>query len=352
MEYIKRFAKPEHHTWESWVQFSNEKYVAHQKTFLACKADEEARQKQIENDRIQAENLALQMSKDLLPDLDFDLLNQTLNSNTSSKPEPTSTTSIKVKSEPGLNIMDRGVEVPSENGNSQILQKEEALQMADAVCKFIKELSELMMDKDVQYVLHQLKFMDQQMLADPTTIQQFNSELSRHYQLEKAHTESGSSAPVAATTSSAGSSVKHLDFYNPDHPIKVETGDSFSSSQPKSMIPGAKRQSYENFTEQFQKRRRKNAPSPARSQQGLGSPQTVPAASQLNYKAMTPAKIEIINEGIKFLSKNKKAKLAQSLWTELEKEQFWKHQTITFTSSCHILMKSFEKLLTQPVPRA
>ena len=78
----------------------------------------------------------------------------------------------------------------SENGNSQILQKE-ALQMADAVCKFIKELSELMIDKDVQYALRQLKFMGQQMLADPTTIQQFNSELSRHYQSEKAHIESG-----------------------------------------------------------------------------------------------------------------------------------------------------------------
>ena len=33
------------------------------KIFLARKADEEARQKQIENDRIHAENLALQMSK-------------------------------------------------------------------------------------------------------------------------------------------------------------------------------------------------------------------------------------------------------------------------------------------------
>ena len=47
MEYLKCFAKPEHHTWESWVQFSNEKYVAHQKTFLARKADEEARQKKL-----------------------------------------------------------------------------------------------------------------------------------------------------------------------------------------------------------------------------------------------------------------------------------------------------------------
>ena len=318
MEYLKCRAKPDHHTWESWVQFSNEKYLAHQKDFLACKADEEARQKQIENDRIQAENLALQMSKDLLPDLDFDLLNQTLNSNTSSKPEPTSTTTIKVKCEPGFNITDRGVEAPSENGKSEIPKKDEALHMADAICKFIKELSELMIDKDVQYALCQLKFMGQQMLADPTTIQQFNSELSRHCQSEKAHIESGSSAPVAPTTSSAGSSVKHLDFYNPQHPIKVETGDSFSSPRPKSMIPGAKRQSYENFTKQFQKRRRKNAPSPARSHQGLGSPKTVPAASQLNYKAMTPVKIEIINEGIKFLSKNKKPKLAQSLWTELE----------------------------------
>ena len=280
MEYLKCHAKPDHHTWESWVQFSNEKYLAHQKDFLARKADEEAKQKQIENDHIQAENLALQMSKDLLPDLDFDFLNQTLNSNSSSKPEPTSTMSTKVKIEPGLNIMERPVEVPSENGNCQILQKEEALQMADAICKFIKELSELMIDKDVQYALHQLKFMGQQMLADPTTIQQFNSELSRHYQSEKAHIESFSGAQVAATTSGAGSSVKHLDFYNPDHPIKVESGDSFSSPRPKSMIPGAKRQSYENFTEQFQKRRRKNAPSPARSQPGLGSPKTVPAASK------------------------------------------------------------------------
>ena len=253
MEYLKRHAKLDHHTWESWVQFSDEKYLAHQKDFLACKAEEEARQKQIETDCIHAENLAL--LPDLLPDLDFDILNQTLNSNTSSKPEPTSTTSIKVKSEPGLNIMDRGVEAPSENGNSQIPQKEKALQMTDAICKFIKELSELMIDKDVQYVLCQLKFMGQQMLADPKTIQQLNSELSRHYQSEKAHIESGSSALIAVTTSGAGSSVKHLDFYNPDHPIKVETGDSFSSPWPKSMIPGAKRQSYENFTEQFQTRK-------------------------------------------------------------------------------------------------
>ena len=108
MEYLKCPAKPDHHTWESWVQFSNEKYLAHQKDFLACKAEEEARQKQIETDHIHAESLALQMSKDLLPDLDFDILNQTLNSNTSSKPEPTSTTSIKVKSESGLNINGQG----------------------------------------------------------------------------------------------------------------------------------------------------------------------------------------------------------------------------------------------------
>ena len=101
MEYLKYHAKPDHHTWESWVQFSNEKYLAHQKDFLARKAGEEARQKQIENDRIHAENLALQMSKDLLLDLDFDILNQTLNSNTSSKPEPTSTTSMEIKIEPG-----------------------------------------------------------------------------------------------------------------------------------------------------------------------------------------------------------------------------------------------------------
>ena len=103
--------KLDHHTWESLVQFSNEKYLAHQIDFWAHKAKEEARQKQIETDCIHAENLALPMSQDLLPDLDFDILNQTLNPNTSSKPEPTSTTSIKVKSEPGLNIMDRGVEV-------------------------------------------------------------------------------------------------------------------------------------------------------------------------------------------------------------------------------------------------
>ena len=80
MEYLKRCPKPDHHTWESWVQFSNEKYLAHQRDILARKAQEDAKQKQIENDRIQAENLALQMSKDLLPDIDFDLLNQTLNS--------------------------------------------------------------------------------------------------------------------------------------------------------------------------------------------------------------------------------------------------------------------------------
>ena len=354
MEYLKCHAKPDHHTWESWVQFSNEKYLAHQKDFLTRKAEEEARQKQIETDHITAESLALQMSKDLLPDLDFDILNQTLNSNTSSKPEPTSTTSIKVKSEPGLNTTDRGVEAPSENGNSQIPQKEEALQMADAICKFIKELSELMINKDVQYALCQLKFMNQQMLADPTTIQQFNSELSRHYQSEKAHIESGSSAPVAVTTSGAGSSVKHLDFYNTEHPIKVETGDSFSSPQPKSMIPGAKRQSYENFTEQFQKGRRKNAPSPARSQPGLGSPKAVPASSQINYKAMTPAKIEIINEGIKFLSKNKKPKLAQSLWTELENCQ--RAVLETPDNNFYFIMsyfdEEFRKLLTQPMPRA
>ena len=317
MEYLKRRPKPDHHTWESWVQFSNEKYLAHQRDILARKAEEDAKQKQIENDRIQAENLALQMSKDLLPDIDFDLLNQTLNSNNSSKPEPTSTTSTKIKIEPGLHT-DRAVEAPSENGNSQIPQKEEALQMADAVCKFIKELSELMIDKHVQYVLRQLKFMGQQMLADPTTIQQFNSELSRHQQSERTHMESYSGAHVSATTSGASSSVKHLDFYNPEPSIKVEPGDSFSSPRPKSMIPGAKRQSFENFTEQFQKRRKKNAPSPARSQTGLGSPNTVAPASKLNYKAMTAAKIEIINEGIKFLSKNKKPKMAQSLWAELE----------------------------------
>ena len=121
--------------------------------------------------------------------------------------------------------------------------------------------------------------------------------------------QSGVSVMGTATTSGAGSSVKHLDFYNPEHPVKVEAGDNFSSPQPKSMIPGAKRK----FHGTISKIKKETAPSPGRSQPGLGSPKMGPASSQVNYKAMTPVKIEIINEGIKFLAKNKKPKLAQSL---------------------------------------
>ena len=69
--------------------------------------------------------------------------------------------------------------------------------------------------------------------------------------------ESYSGAQVSATTSGASSSVKHLDFYNPEPSIKVEPGDSFSSPRPKSMIPGAKRQSFEISQNNFKKEGRK-----------------------------------------------------------------------------------------------
>ena len=170
MEYLQRMSKPDNYTWEEWHSFSNEQYI---KSQLECKQKEEdlAREKQKKMQEAQlVRDMCNKLTKNLLP-VSFGTQSP------SAKTPDNLLSPVKVKTESGLHTPDakkNSLQTDSRNGHKSangntsdgvpcdIVSQEKAsiekiTELATLVKTFIMEVSDLIMDEDVVYVVPKLK---------------------------------------------------------------------------------------------------------------------------------------------------------------------------------------------------
>ena len=333
MEYLQRMSKLDNYTWEEWHKFSNEQYI---KLQLGCKQKEEdlakEKQKKMQEEAQLAKDMCNQLTKSLLP-VSFGM------QSSSAKPADNLLSPLKVKTEPGLhtpeakkNSFQTDVHngCKSTNGNtsdgvpSDIVSKEKAsiekiTELATLVKTFVMEVSDLIMDDNVVFVVCKLKQIGSQMkisLHDsPQSSKTLQSPTPREYgQAGQALLEERSKHGMLPP--------RNLDF-SPSHRIKQEPDQNVPSH--KSMFPGTKRQTFEQFQESFQNKRCKmNTQSPARTSGNLssrlGSPKGGAVRSQpVDYISLTDSKVAVIVQGNEVLKKRRSAEICKDIWTEAER---------------------------------
>ena len=262
--------------------------------------DEKACQARIEAQKKQAEHLSLNIAREFLPGLTIEAESTSVNESSvlpNIKQEPDSNTNRQAgKSDEGA-----GREKPECSLQSDFDKAEE---LSQATINFLKELTDLFMDKDVLLAMRQLKFMGKQMWSNDCNIEVFQKEIEANnkYERERAATDH----PMQPSSHQVSRS---LDFSHISVDIKQEKDDDFNLPKIKKHFPGAKKASYEELQEQFQSRKRKSTPSPGRAPKlGFGSPPAKQAKIGENYKDMTDTKQKIIACGTEVLKKKKNAK--------------------------------------------
>ena len=273
------------------------------------KEEEMAKQKQkkLEQDAELVKDMCTKLTKHLLP-VPFDVKQNT------SKNSDMINLSVKLKLEPGAHSPDLlknrsrkssncGM---SANGNlsksadSDIYPKEKEsidkiTELSMLVMSFIMQVLDMIMDDDVVFAVHKLK----QIGASMKISLQENPEVAKNIgspqlQFPEQHTGQEMLPP------------HNLDF-SPSHHIKQEP--DIGQATHKSMFPGTKCQTFEQFQESFQSKRGKmNMQSPARSSSTLssrlGSPKGGASWSQsVDYVSLTDSKVAVIIQGNDVLKK-------------------------------------------------
>ena len=146
LEYLQCREKPATYTWDEWYDFANEQYKQHQVKLLEQQEkDEQARQARIEAQKKQAEQLSLNIAREFLPGLTIEAESTSVNESSvlpNIKQEPDSNTNRQSgKSDEGA-----GCEKPECSLQSDF---DKAEQLSQATINFLKELTDLFMDKDV-----------------------------------------------------------------------------------------------------------------------------------------------------------------------------------------------------------
>ena len=265
LEYLQCREKPAAYTWDEWYDFANEQYKQHQVKLLEQQEkDEKARQARIEAQKKQAEQLSLNIAREFLPGLAIEAESTSVNESSvlpNIKQEPDSNTNRQAgKSDEGA-----GREKPECSLQSDF---DKAEQLSQATINFLKELTDLFMDKDVLLTMRRLKFMGKQMWSNDCNIEAFQKEIEANnkYERERAATD-------RQMQPSSHQVSRSLDFSQISVDIKQEKNDDFNMPKVKKLFPGAKKASYEELQEQFQSRKRKATPSPGRApKSGFGSP--------------------------------------------------------------------------------
>ena len=289
------------YTWDEWYDFANKQYKQHQvKLIEQQEKNEKARQARIEAQKKQAEQLSLNIAREFLPGLTIEAESTSVNESSvlpNIKQEPDSNTNRQAsKSDEGA-----GHEKPECSLQSDF---DKAEQLSQATINFLKELTDLFMDKDVLLAMRQLKFMGKQMWSNDCNIEAFQKEIEANnkYERERAATD-------RQMQPSSHQVSRSLDFSHIGEDIKQEKDDDFNLPKVKKHFPGAKKASYEELQEQFQSRKRKSTPSPGRVPKlGFGSPPTKQAKIGENYKNMMDTKQKIIACGTEVLKKKEKRK--------------------------------------------
>ena len=332
MEYLQRMSKPDNYMWKEWHKFPNEQYI---KSQLECKQKEEdlakEKQKKMQEEAQLARDMCNQLTKNLLP-VSF------RTQSTSAKPADNLLSPLKMKTEPGLhtpeakkNSFQTDVRngCKSANGNtsdgvpSDIISKEKAsiekiTELATLVKTFVMEVSDLIMDNDVVYAVRKLKQIGSQMKLSLHDSPQHSKTLQSPTPRE--YGQGGQALPEEC--SKHGMLPPHNLDFSPSHHIKQEPDQNVLSH--KSMFPVTKCQTFEQFQESFQNKRRKmNTQSPARISGNLsswlGSPKGGTVCSQLvDYLSLTDSKVAVIVQGNEVLKKRRSAKICKDIWTEAE----------------------------------
>ena len=313
LEYLQCREKPATFTWDEWYQFANEQYKQHQVKLLdQQEKDEQARQARIETQKKQAEQLSLNIAREFLPGL-------TIEAEMSSVSE--SSVLLNIKQEPDSKMNTAAGKSDEGAGrekweNSLQSEYDKAEQLSQATINFLKELTELFMDKDVLLTMRHLKFMGKQMWSNECNIEVFQKEVdaNKKYERECAATEH----PMQSSSHQVSRS---LDFSHIGADIKQEKDDDFNLLKVKKHFPGTKKASYEELQEQFQSKKRKTTPSPGRAaKSGFGSPPAKQAriGEVQDYKAMTDTKQKVIACGTEVLKKKKNAKNLDAIVHKLD----------------------------------
>ena len=272
--------------------------------------NEKAHQARIEAQKKQAEQLSLNIAREFLPGLTIEAESTSVNESSvlpNIKQEPDSNTNRQAsKSDEGA-----GREKPECSLQSDF---DKAEQLSQATINFLKELTDLFMDKDVLLTMRRLKFMGKQIWSNDCNIEAFQKEIEANnkYERERAATD-------RQMQPSSHQVSRSLDFSHIGEDIKQEKNDDFNLPKVKKHFPGAKKASYEELQEQFQSRKRKSTPSPGRVPKlGFGSPPAKQAKIGENYKNMMDTKQKIIACGTEVLKKKKNAKNLDAIVHELD----------------------------------
>ena len=312
MEYLQCREKPNHYTWEGWYAFVNKQFMDSQKKSIENKKECDA---QIKRDREMAEKLTYEMTRKFLPGIEI--------------PEPQTETDIqqkttsghenfaqKVKQEKLDNVQTYcdQIDVPPPDLSTQITVQteksefEKTVDLSNAMVNFLKEVSELVTDRDVLVALRKLKFLGKQMMSENCDTETFQNELDKYNNMEKNLAKDRE--PPAQHMQQPGH-VRALNFGPGSVEIKQEKTE-VNAPKTKPVFSGTKHMSYEQFQENFQSKKRKPGQSPARGGgKGFTSPPAKPSPDA--YKTMTDSKMDIIGLGVNVLKTKKTTKNLQSL---------------------------------------
>ena len=143
--------------------------------------DEQACQARIEAKKKQGEQLSLNIAHEFLPGL-------TIEAETSSVSESSVLQNIKQEPASKTNTTagksDEGAEHEKWEYSLQS-EYDKAEQLSQATINFLKELTELFMDKDVLLAMRRLKFMGKQMRSNECNIEAFQKEVDANNKYER-----------------------------------------------------------------------------------------------------------------------------------------------------------------------
>ena len=247
----------------------------------------------------QAEQLSLNIAREFLPGLTIEVESSSVNECSvllNIKQEPDSNTNTAAgKSDEGAGREKREYSLQSEYDKAE--------QLSQATINFLKELTELFMDKDILLAMRHLKFMGKQIWSNDCNIEAFQKEVDANNKYKREH-----AAAEHQMQPSSHQVSRSLDFSHIGVDIKQEKDDDFNLLKVKKHFPGTKKALYEELQEQFQSKKRKTTPSPGRvAKSGFGSPPAKQAkiGELQNYKDMTDTKQKVIACGTEVLKKRK-----------------------------------------------
>ena len=247
--------------------------------------DEQACQARIQAQKKQAEQLSLNIAREFLPGLTIEAETSSVSESSvlpNIKQEPDSKTNTAAgKSDEGAGCEKREYSLQSEYDKAE--------QLSQATINFLKELTELFMDKDVLLAMRCLKFMGKQMWSNDCNIEAFQKEVDVNNKYEREH---AATEHLMQPSSHQGHLISLTLVWK-----KQEKDDDFNLPKVKKHFPGTKKASYEELQEQFQSKKRKTTPSPGRvAKSEFGSPPAKQAriGEVQDYKDMTDTKQKVI----------------------------------------------------------